>query len=432
MDLQPVAILIGALESRAKDGRTAPRSTAALGRLKLVGKKMRMGMTLDEAIDAVLWNAVLSIETPHLLTGKGGGRNTQATIRCYLAVYARLDVASALASESAISTARVFPETSADPAGRKRNATNRARLVAFDRDCIWWKSTDPTGPSVKAAMASALNRSVKGSVDKFAKLAPELIAGELIRGEAMLLQPSAEGAAARLQQAEDSLEACGLLSSYCATVELQNQIDNLRKRLEAPLDGYMAPIKEFGFVIAQLDHTFHSLHGVMGYEDTDVSENESYVERQLSALTHRGIDIQRVFLYEEDNKAQAMKLAREHADRAAQAISAGGGKGSYKAYLAAKTVAKKVFTKEGEVDEKFLSMVIVDRGHGTQRVVTQKFGPPHEYAASAYPPNVEQAGRYFDVLRSNAKLVREVGGHPKHGRSRARVANGEMSARIRR
>jgi hypothetical protein len=407
MNLPSVAVLIEALESRAHAGRTSPRATAVLGGLKLVSRKTLAGATLEDAIDQVLWDAVKGVETPHLVTGRGGSWHSQAAIRCYLAVYVRLDVAAALVSEPAIAEASVFPEAAVvDEEKADKTSANRAILRAFDRDCKWGSSTRPHDPSVRATMAAALSLSSPRSIDnKFARLAPALLAGELMRHEAMLHLPSPEGIAAILRKSEESLEACGLLASYCATMNVQDRVDPLVKLLEAPLDGYTEPIKEFSFVIAQLDHTAHSLHGVMGFEDTTVSENEAYVKRQLLALKERGIDIERIFLYDDKNKAPARELAKDQIHRAAGAIADGGGCGDYKAYLVARSVAHKVFTKEGEIDEKFLSMVIVDRGHSTQRVVTQRFGPPHEYTSSAYPPNVEQASKYFDVLRNLAEPV---------------------------
>jgi hypothetical protein len=391
-----MAEITQALEARAQYGRDAVNA-GAVAQLRGVRERVDRGLDEATAIDALLTEAIRNLDTPHLIGGRGNP-HTQATIHCFVAVYGRLDVATELTDRSWLAAEQVLPNlTSQSKAKVEASKLKLHLLEAFDRDGPWWPPDESEQEtSVKATMGAALGLPSTGQLDNYRRLAPTLLGAEVMRNEANFYLPFPHGPAIKLRDAEETLHAHGLLASYSRTKAVRMALSELKQVLARPLDGYTEPVHTFRLVLDQLQTTHHSLHGIMGTKDTQVAENEEYVRRQLETLATRAISIERVFLYDEGDEADARELAEDQAQKMGKVIRENGA-GSFKAYLVPRSVAL------GHVhdEERFLSLVIIDSDMPTQRVVTQVFGWPHKYEVSASELDVQTAEEHFEVLRTN-------------------------------
>jgi hypothetical protein len=399
MPLPEIPDVIDALSCRAELGREAG------GALKLAGlqsvaqtQRLSRGMTTVDAIDDVLWRAVGAVKTSYLQGSRGGSHHTQEALRCFLAVFVRLDIRTRLEHDPAFEKSKIFPELSLAGGSKHERATkNYELLFGYDPGAPWRSDGTAGAVSVWAAMCAALSLSPKGAIEKFRRLAPVLLAAHLIRGEIDLSLPHAGAVTPVLRDIEVRLDQRGLLSSYSSTRIVRDGLDEFIDLLEAPLHGFTEPVEDFAFVLKQLDTTYHSLKGVMVYEDTKVNQNDAYFERQLEVLSQRGIRIERVFLYEEANKAEVLALEEMQRTRAQGIIAGCTNEGSYTSYLVSSVLATGM-----REDESLPSFVIIDYGQSTQRVVTQRFGPLEHYAMSASTTDIRRKAERFDVLMNHA------------------------------
>jgi hypothetical protein len=402
--MAPVSIveLEKALKCRARKGRDAP-GAKPLGDLELVRRQLRDGVGSHVAVDRVLWNAIREVPTSGFERGAGGFRRTPDAIRCFLAIYGRLELQDTLRSDGDLTKARLFPDN--PPGGHGERSTRYAKIMAFDR----------LGAYPEEAMCAALSCAKKGAIERHSKGAPQAIAKALHAQEAKLRgvpstgarageRPAASSMAGKVQAAEDDLHASGLLPSFRKTKPVREPFEGLIRKLREPLGGYANAGAQFAFVVEQLDALVSMLQGISVSEDISVNGNEDYVKKQFSTL-ERGIDIERIFLYEDADKSQmlkAMTAQKREADRAGKRAHAKGrDAGVYKPYLLERSKAMDV-DPQGE----FLSTAIIDRNLPTRRVVRQRFAPEGHLTyreVTVSPAEVERAIDHFVTLRENSK-----------------------------
>ena len=393
MNLPTIAELTEALEKRARNGRDVS-AAQALHALAAVRARLSHGADAPTALDEVLWEVVRATETPHLVSARGGHGHTPEALRCYLAVYSRLDVSSAL-QHNGLAKGEIFPKLSsrrnADRTKRGQQRSAYEQLRKYHRDEAGWAE-------VEAAMSYALTVTKEVVENKWARLAPSILAGELLRHEAEFqLQSARLGLAGQVAEAEERLERAGLLASYVRTPPVVAKLRELEKLLKEPENGYVSAGKDFKFVIAQLDTTYHTLRGISSPKDDTVASNPSYFAEQLRVLIERGISIERVFLYEKGREDESERLARQQRQHAATAIEeAQGTSGSYNAFLVARSIALDVFRGED-----YSSIAIIDAGEPTQRVVRMAIGPPNSFEVSSSHFDVERALGVFDTLKTD-------------------------------
>jgi hypothetical protein len=392
-ELPTVADITKALERRAVKGRDSGDATE-FAVLKNVAQRIDQGSCYEDAVDHVLWMAIRRMETPHLVGVRGAPPHPQDAIRCYLAIYARLNVA-ALIERAALPLRQMFPDLGSEPDDNKHRlaAAHRKVVCAFDSECQW--------SLVRKAMSAALSLNEKGSIDKFVKLAPSLLAAELIRDEAMARMPKAKGPAFALREIEERLESAGLLAAYCDTETVRELVRQLGQVLEEPLHRYTLTGTSFKVFTGMLETTYHSLRAISSPEDNEVSENDDYFDRQLEILGCRGIAIQRIFLFDEGAEAAPRQRAAEQEARANEKVAQSCKGGSYKPYFVPRAVAQAIVR-----DPKFFSVAIFDEGWPTQRVATQMFGTARRYQISCDSADIETAAESFESLKSHSTTSR--------------------------
>lgn len=374
--------------SRAKKGRTS-KHAVLLEKLLGVTRRIERGASPEEALEQMLWAAIDEVETPHLVKVPGGHPHAQEAIRCYLAIYARLNIAERMDKSIA---AKVFPNLEDnDPVKRAAARENYATTCAFDVDCGW--------SLVKNTMSAALSLSKDGAIEKFVKMAPFILAAEITRAEAVLRMPSPAGAVFPLFGIEERLEAAGLLKAYCGIADVQQLVQRLKEVLEAPMYRDTHTGAEFSVVMRMLESTYRSLHCICAPEDADVPENAAYVSKQMELLGSRGISIERIFLYDDGEESVARAFADKQRLEAEQVLSQSSARGgSYKPYFVSRTVAQDVL-----IDPNFVSLAIFDRGTQRQRVATQLFRQARFYPISSAPTVVHLAAQNFDSLKSQSR-----------------------------
>ncbi len=354
-------------------------------------------MNLLEAIDEVLWLAVGAIETSYLVGNRGGHNHTQEALRCYLAIFARLDIRTRLESDPAIEKSKVFPALGLTGGSKHENARqNYELLCGFDPDASWRPNGAAGAPSIWEAMCAALSVSPKGAIDKFWRLAPALLAAQLMRGEVDLYLPLTDAVTPTLRAIETRLDERGLLPAYAGTRIVRDALDTFAALLEKPLHGFTKSVHDFEFALKQLDTVYHSLKAVMIYEDSKVGQIDAYFKRQLDLL-ERGITIERVFLYEEATEEEVRALEDKQRTLACRAIDSRNNGGSYITYLVSSVIV------EAMPDvEPLPSFVIMDHGEPTQRVVRWTFEALEQYAMSASTADIRRYAELFGILKDHA------------------------------
>jgi hypothetical protein len=391
--LLSTAEILEALVARAEHGRD---SAAALRLGELTSARMRTARGIDSlsAIDEVLWQAISSLDPSYLLAGRRA-KHTSESLLCCLSIFARLDVRALLASDPVVDKDRAFPGLSLK-AGSRREAAERdyATVYDYDRDGPW-RLTGESKQSVWAAMCAALSLAERGAIEKYCQLAAVLLAAEILRNEALNNSSSATTVTGPLRDVEILLDERGLLTPYSSTPMVRDELDRLLNVMEVPLRGFTEPVADFGFVIRQLDTTFHSLKGVMVYQDTKVNQNDDYFERQLEVLVEHGITIERAFIYEDENEPKVRELEKRQRTLAEAATASCPQDDLYKPYL----VSSKFVRAMGQ---ELPSFVIIDYDEPTARVVTQSFGPLEQYRMSAHPTDVRRKAEEFKLLMDHA------------------------------
>jgi hypothetical protein len=395
-----------ALKCRAKKGCLAP-GAQLLGELELVRLQQQSEPDgdLQRSIDRVLWNAVEAVATDAFQRADGGFRRTSLAVRCFLAIYSRLDLANMSGADGDLARESLFPDS---PSGGFGTPDERyEKILQFDK----------FGPYPKEAMCAALSCAGKGAIERHSTAAPRAIADVLHAHEAAVLERTTPNAtrgprsatasmADRLLTAEDQLRGSGLLSSYCETLLVKDKFIGLMQKLKEPLTGYANAGANFTFVVEQLDAVTQILQGICVSEDLEVNGNDTYVKRQFDAL-RRGIHIERIFLYTEADKrkiVQAVEIQKAAASTATLRASADGDDaGVYRAYLLERSKALEL-----DAVEEYLSIAIIDRKLPTQRVVRQRFGPEGHLTyreVTVSSEEVDRAVYHFDTLKENSKSV---------------------------
>jgi len=280
MDLPTLADVAHALEARAKHGQTA----AVLLQLSTVERRVEASSSsLDDrdsrraALDQVLRDLISNIDPSPL-----GGRSTPQDRRLFLAIFARLAGIHELMQERPFLT----PQS-------RSILTSTTDLIEH----VEGLHPDDPWEDRREVASKVLRKASRGAVDDYCRLAPLLLAGELVRYEAeqnvlrRLVSPHLEVVATQLDRG-------GVLDAFVQTPEVVRAVRQLEDRLGEPLHGF-SRAGAFQFVISQLQTTYHSIRGISGISDDDVGSNTHYREEQLRLLRERGISIERVFLYEE-------------------------------------------------------------------------------------------------------------------------------------
>jgi len=396
--LPDVADVVRALESRARKSLSSQDVGSVL---ELMVPKLRDGTQLDRQalLDDRLWEIVSGITTPYLTRKQGGHGHSQEEIACLLAVYARLDVASAAGHHAPVASVTGALRSGSTPAAEARLKT----LLAYSPAHAEWSD-------VREAMAAALGVTAPAVDNKWVRLAPLVLAAELVRFEALRQASSSKPPeiSPLLTDTIRELEEHGLLPWLVATPP-DTEITALRTALELPLVQYADAGHDFGVVVAQLATTYHSMHGLATADDHDPrysgsggssSEDlfERYFERQLDALD-QGVNIDRVFLYRDDPESEK-RLLEERARK--QLARASGRPGTYTARIGRRELAE---TYLPEISNS--SLVILDYDHATRRVVKMITGDDpqmHNYEITADRAQVARVHREFGRIMDNCTI----------------------------
>ncbi|MHB8531505.1 MAG: hypothetical protein ACYDC2_02180 [Solirubrobacteraceae bacterium] len=377
-----------------------------LSELELVRGELRDGEALLGAVDRVLLEIVREVPTDGFERGKRERgkpefKRTPEAVRCFLAMFCRLDLKAALGVRTALDAERLFP--SGRGGGTGESSGLLARVQAYD----------PSGGYPRDAMCAALSCGDKGAVNKHLASARRVLGEAILRRELAarggLLEHGGDGIGAasmvaRLRAAEAKLSKSGLLPSYRRTRPVKRQFDGLIDALEGPTAGYADAGAKFEFVLEQLEGVEASLQGICVSEDIPVKGNEDYVRKQFARLAG-GICIERIFLYDEKDEEEMLRAIKTQKRKAGEAVkrglAEGLGPGSYTPYLLARSSAR-----DEDPGEEFISMVIIDRELPARRVIRQRFsseGSLNHREVTVSDDHVERAIELFDALKQNSR-----------------------------
>lgn len=400
-----VELAESALKARAKKGRETP-DARRLSELELVQRERRDGEDLLGGVDRVLLDVIHEIPTDGFERADGKFRRTPEAVRCFLGMFCRLDLERAVGVERGLDMDRLFPPDLED--GERHPVEERyARVRAYDR----------FGGYPRDAMCAALSCGPKGAVNHHLKSARELIARAIVQCEEELMHRSANqrrkssaqqgvSIASTVQEAELKLRESGLLVSYVETLPVKRLVDALIDKLEEPLRTYADAGANFDFVVHQLEEAKATLQGICVSDDLPVNGNDEYVQKQFVAL-EGGIDIERIFLYTEQDREKMVQAAKKQKSRAAaarkRALARDGSPGTYTPYLLDRSCIE-----AEDPDEESVSIAIIDGELPTRRVIRQRFsshGSLNHREVTVSGHNVERAIELFDTLKQNSMRI---------------------------
>jgi hypothetical protein len=393
------ATLIDALVMRARRGRAAAGTQVLSEELASVRTLPAYSRNPSRAVDELLSTAISGVSTPYLMGGRGSHPHSQEEIHLCLTVYARLSVAERLTQRAAAESAVPVREPGhvSDPS--QPYSERRDRLLSFDPDRATWAQ-------LEKAMADALGIAQGTVANKWVPLAPTLLAAELLRREAEVRSPNDGSVAHEIMTRETALLICGL-GPYLESQRVAKSARALQDMLDAPVRDYADFGHYLGSVIRLLDSTYHSLRGISVAEDAFAASNDEYFEKQLSVLAGRGIDIERVFIYADDDADAIVAVAEEQQRRANEVIRAACANraGSYSPYLVPRHYADTILP-----DETYASLAIFDAGAVTARVA-RRLMPPHrgraaDYTVTARAEHVDDAMEIFHGLKDHVDWPR--------------------------